>query len=1254
MTSQFIETCKILFNQADVDGNGTLDPDEFKAVLESDSLKLNLQADEIAQIIESSDKDGEGVTLSEFVPIVQALFFRHRAQKASEMRKPLPSLKRHQTCSALERQLRRHAIPDGKSKSASEATTRSESSTSAKHQTLAQRRWGIVRGYIDKGAAERSLAMPVQIDRLDLATITKLVAGARTASETDVWNLRRQASDAVKDGAPEKAEMLYTFAVKLAESLFQKQGQVLLSLTALADVQIQMEKYPEAISTLQRCLKMRRSAIITDKAAILACLVELCLCSLAICRFEDGVSYGVQAYEHHKATNARILSSVARWKEFLMRLAKASLELLNKRAALTAQGKYSLAMEVQEQAVSVLMKQMEKSSREASHVLTSLGFVTKVAQGSELERIEDEFTRRTVATSSPNHGGDGAIATSESTELTHANTMYSLGRHLLQQKQAADATPLIQNSLSVFTRIYGRKHPRVGFAMTALASCFALEGSQRMLRRAINLLERAAGVLTACLGPDCKPLADAGGPLPVRAQIEEMLGQFQAARRTWAHVAHIRLIRSGETDEQHLDAVSQKKRLTELISRKKPIQTLESQLRQHEEKLDMHSNLCIVCGLKTTTRTCQACANAQELYKLSCHRYIQNGAKYPRLWMRYLSKFDELAPSDSTTLTYSQPQAAPGSLLESKRTSRAATRSYRTVSRTSNADELLFGSAPPTRRMPQTHQSSLQGFYSGEGTTQLGAGGRVSTRGHSAQPEVCKIVTKDGVRTLRVPRREQESATLILTRNEFERIKQNARICTKEDLERERRQRQEERERQAQACEERKARMARLEAQRTQREPMSDLDIQAKERNEHLLAQARLQMEEEEDEIKHLNEMILQAKIYAIRDAQLAEKQAIEKEITDEQHRLDEMMEIERLRSIKEQEEQELAVRKMRERGAEQIRQQLSEREQQKMIEEELKDQETQALLKQMKRMQEEDLEEARRKREENQKKIEEIARVNEEAKIIQEERLRAEHEEELRMAEYLKEREQREAELEREREEEKRRRDREFAALLAKQEQAMDKVAEKQALEARRQQEAVERARRKKEKEEAEAKQKTMEEIQRTREQQIKAKERFMLMQAQQDRAEFERIVQNQEHELTCEKKKEFEEKRKKCEYAEMVRKQIEEQENQRRKEREEFFTEGKMLHEEAEARRRRLNEIKQRKLQELKSLGIEPKYIAPVERAVATGDKHKVTAPVPLVPPSNLLVWESVVKVVTLQESHSKLFQDLQSCRVPNKGFH
>ena len=39
-----------------------------------------------------------------------------------------------------------------------------------------------------------------------------------------------------------------------------------------------------------------------------------------------------------------------------------------------------------------------------------------------------------------------------------------------------------------------------------------------------------------------------------------------------------------------------------------------------------------------------------------------------------------------------------------------------------------------------------------------------------------------------------------------------------------------------------------------------------------LLAKAKSQMEEQDDEIKKLNEVILNAKCHAIRDAQLAEK----------------------------------------------------------------------------------------------------------------------------------------------------------------------------------------------------------------------------------------------------------------------------------------------------------------------------------------------------------------------------------------------
>lgn len=71
---------------------------------------------------------------------------------------------------------------------------------------------------------------------------------------------------------------------------------------------------------------------------------------------------------------------------------------------------------------------------------------------------------------------------------------------------------------------------------------------------------------------------------------------------------------------------------------------------------------------------------------------------------------------------------------------------------------------------------------------------------------------------------------------------------------------------------------------------MSEFDLEAKEQNEYLLSAANKQLEEDEDEIKALNEMILQAKIYAIRDKQLQEKAEIEEEEKLEQQRLDEVL----------------------------------------------------------------------------------------------------------------------------------------------------------------------------------------------------------------------------------------------------------------------------------------------------------------------------------------------------------------------------
>lgn len=60
---------------------------------------------------------------------------------------------------------------------------------------------------------------------------------------------------------------------------------------------------------------------------------------------------------------------------------------------------------------------------------------------------------------------------------------------------------------------------------------------------------------------------------------------------------------------------------------------------------------------------------------------------------------------------------------------------------------------------------------------------------------------------------------------------------------------------------------------------------EAKEQSTDLLAKARSQMEEQDDEIKKLSEAILNAKCHAIRDAQLREREEIIRAMKEEEVR---------------------------------------------------------------------------------------------------------------------------------------------------------------------------------------------------------------------------------------------------------------------------------------------------------------------------------------------------------------------------------
>lgn len=135
------------------------------------------------------------------------------------------------------------------------------------------------------------------------------------------------------------------------------------------------------------------------------------------------------------------------------------------------------------------------------------------------------------------------------------------------------------------------------------------------------------------------------------------------------------------------------------------------------------------------------------------------------------------------------------------------------------------------------------------------------------------------------------------------------------------------------------------------------------ERGSEVLAKATRLMEEQDDEIKKINEYVLNAKCHAIRDAQLKEKGEISLSLKEEESRLDTMMEAERLKAVEGYDQKEKEMQLQRYKGAEVIQHQIRNREQQRLLELEKKDQETQAMLQYLDRLQDEDLESLQQKK---------------------------------------------------------------------------------------------------------------------------------------------------------------------------------------------------------------------------------------------------------------------------------------------------
>ncbi|XP_074785116.1 cilia- and flagella-associated protein 45 isoform X2 [Athene noctua] len=465
------------------------------------------------------------------------------------------------------------------------------------------------------------------------------------------------------------------------------------------------------------------------------------------------------------------------------------------------------------------------------------------------------------------------------------------------------------------------------------------------------------------------------------------------------------------------------------------------------------------------------------------------------------------------------------------------------------------------------------------------------------KPETTRLITKDSVRDLIIPA-ESPAASLVMGQKDFQRIKEAARVLTKEEREAKLAALRAEKEAVLEAVSERKSAAKQKAALQQQAGKLSELEEVAQERARHLVQRASRMRMEQEDEIREFSELILGAKCHMIRDAQILEKQLIARELEEEEKRLARMMEVERKRADEMQEELERRRKQELLRGRQELVKQIEQNAEERALRAEQRDQEAQEVREYLEQLKMEDLKDLER-RQEQQKKIQaEIKRINDENQKRKEEQREQERMADEQVLEYQRQKMEREAKFEAEQERIRWEKEKETERLRAMQERAQDHQAEQDALRAKRSQEAAEREWRRKEKEAAQKKAKMEQVLKRSRLEQVAQREHSMAVQVQQDRHEFERMLRAQQEQMEKEAAEEARRAGLQLAHAHDVRCQMQERQQQLARERVAAFQECQRLEEEARQRSQRIAQLKQQKMQELRAAGIPEKYCAQVER--------------------------------------------------------
>ena len=378
----------------------------------------------------------------------------------------------------------------------------------------------------------------------------------------------------------------------------------------------------------------------------------------------------------------------------------------------------------------------------------------------------------------------------------------------------------------------------------------------------------------------------------------------------------------------------------------------------------------------------------------------------------------------------------------------------------------------------------------------------------------------------------------------------------------------------------------------------SEYEKEKEKKDREIILKAQKDQEENLDEVKKMNSILLTAKYAAIRDKQIEEKKRIKINKKNIEQKLFLIGEYERLKEEINRARLEKRINEKKMEDKKELEMQITLNNKLKEEHKKILKKEYEESLKYQEQIKKVEADKVKQEKEKGKKLFQEILEANKKTLEIKKNQKLKEIQEDKDIIEYNKQKYIEEQNKQKELNEIKRLKEIEFIKLQEKQKKMYDNRYILEEIMNRRAYEEGERIERQRAKEEMIKINKLKEETIKENEKLLEIKNKIKMEEANQNDKDYEEMIKKFKVEIEKEKEKEKKIIENMIKYKEDLKKMIATKDEEKKVKRREILEEGKKLKKSQEIYYKRLQHIKARKIDELNQLNIPQKYIRDLER--------------------------------------------------------